>query len=88
MEEAQKEALQKPKLQSWLEEAYQVTTTIQDQIKGLQQTQQTMRLVVKGPATEKLVEEVKQAATHGATEVAVIKVELGDLRNKIATPTE
>lgn len=53
-----KEALLKSRLQSWLEEAYQVTTTIQDKLKRLQQKQHMMRLVVEGPATEKLVKEV------------------------------
>lgn len=75
----------KARLQPWLEEAYQVTTTIHDNLEGLQQKQQTMRLAVEGPATEKSVE---QATTQSAAEVAVIQVELGDLRSKIATPAE
>lgn len=55
-----KEALLKAKLEPWLEEYYQITTTIQDKLKILQQMQQTMRLATKGPVTEKLVEEFKQ----------------------------
>ncbi len=47
-----------------------------------------MRLVAEGPATEKLVEEVKQAATQSMIEVAVIQVELGDLHSKITAPAE
>ena len=50
--------------------------------------QETLRLVIEGPTTEKLIEEDRQAATQSAAEVAVIQVELGDLRSKIATPTE
>jgi len=60
--------------------------TIQDKLKGLQQTQQIMRLATEGPAIEKLIEEVKQAATHSAIEVAVVQVALGDLHNKTAMP--
>jgi len=47
-----------------------------------------MRLTAKGPTTEKLVKEVKQAATQSATEVAVIQLELGDLHSNIATPSK
>jgi len=47
-----------------------------------------MRLAIEGPATEKLVEEVKQAAMQSAAEVAVIQVELGGLCSKITTPSE
>ena len=59
MEEAQKEAFQKARLQHWLEEAYQVMTTIHDKVKRLYQKQQMIRLAIECPATKKLVEEVK-----------------------------
>lgn len=45
--------------------------------------QNTMRLAAKGLATKKLVEEVKQAAMQSNAKVAVVQVELGDLRSKI-----
>ena len=63
-------------------------TSIQDQLKGLQKSQQMMRLVVEGLATEKLIKEVQHAAAQSATEVSVIQVELGDLHSKIAAPVE
>lgn len=47
-----------------------------------------MRLATVGPATKKLVKEVKQVATQSIAEVAMIEVELGDLRSNIAMPTE
>ena len=47
-----------------------------------------MRLAAEGPTIEKLVEEVKQAATQSVTEVAVVQVELGDLHSKITAPAE
>ena len=50
--------------------------------------QQMIRLVAEGPATEQLMEEVKQVATQSDAEGAVVQVELGDLCNKITVPTE
>ena len=47
-----------------------------------------MKLVAEGPATKQLVEEVKQTATQSVVEVAIVQVELGDLRSKIVAPTE
>jgi len=47
-----------------------------------------MRLAVKGPTTENIIEEVKQATTQSIVEVAMIQVELGDLHNKIKTPVD
>lgn len=70
-EEKKKEALPKARLQCWLDEAYQVMISIQDNLKGLQHMQWNMRLE-KGPAIEKLVEEVQQEATQSTIEVAVI----------------
>jgi len=66
-----KEALLKARLEPWLEESYQIMTTIQDKLKSLQQMHHTMRLVAEGPTTEKLVEEVKQASTQSDAEVAI-----------------
>lgn len=83
-----KDALLQAKLQTWLEKAYQVTTIIQDKLKGLQQTHQMMRWAVEGPATEKLAEEVQQVVTQSVVELALIQVELGGVHNKIAVPSE
>lgn len=47
-----------------------------------------MHLAVEGPTTEKLVEEVQLAAAQSATKVAVIQVELVNLRSKIVVPVE
>jgi len=47
-----------------------------------------MKLVIEGLATEKPVEEVKQAATQSIEKVTVIQVELGGLHIKIIVPTE
>ena len=63
-------------------------TNIQEKLTGLQQMQQTMRLAAEGPTIEKLVKEVKQVATQSATKVAVVQVELRDLRSKIAASAE
>ena len=78
----------KARLQPWLEEAYQVMNFIQDKLKGLQETQQMMRLVVEGPANEKLIEEVQKVVTQSTVEVVVIQVGLGDLCSEIVVPSE
>lgn len=53
VEEAQrKEAMLKARLGPWLDEAYKVTTNIQEKLMGLQTTQQTMKLTTEGPDTE------------------------------------
>ena len=62
--------------------------SIQDKLKGLQQTQKTMRLAVEGPTTEKLNKDVQQVAAQSDVEVVVIKVEMGGLHSKIAAPAE
>jgi len=61
---------------------------IQDKLKGLQETQQMMRLVVEGPANEKLIEEVQKVVTQSTVEVVVIQVGLGDLCSEIVVPSE
>jgi len=63
-------------------------TSIQDKLKGLQQTQQTMRVAVEGPTMEKLVDEVQWATMQSVVEVIVVQVGLGGLRSKITTPVE
>jgi len=63
-------------------------TTNQEKLTGLQQMQQIMKLAAEGPSIEKLIEEVKQVVTKSTAEVALVQVELGDLRNKITVPTE
>lgn len=72
----------------WLEEAYQVSTNIEEKLTGLQQTQQMMKLVTEGPTTKQLAEEVKQAATQSIPEVTVVQVDLGDLQRKIVMPSK
>lgn len=83
-----KEALLKVRLHPWLEESYQVITSIHDNLKGLKQTQQIMRLVVQGPTTKKMIEEVQQAAAQSTAEVVVIQVQYGGIPIKITAPTE
>lgn len=41
-----------------------------------------MGLVVEGPTTEKLVEEVQQAATQGTMGLQVLKPKFSELREK------
>lgn len=43
--------------------------------------------VEEGPASKKLVEEVKKATNQSAIEVIVIQVELGDLLSNITMPS-
>lgn len=83
-----KEALLKARWGPWLDEAYQVMTNIQEKLVGLQHTQQTMKIVAEGPATEQLVEEVKKASTQSVVKVAVVQVEFGDIHSKITVPAK
>jgi len=42
-----------------------------------------MGLVVEGPTTEKLVEEVRQATTQGTINLQVLKIESSEIQAKI-----
>lgn len=75
-------------LDPWLEEAYQVSSNIQEKLVNLQLTQQKIKQDREGPTTENLVERVKQAIMHSVVEIAAVKVELGDLHSKISVPAE
>jgi len=46
----------------------------------MQQTQRTMGLIVEGPTTENLVEEVQQEATQGTTDLQVLNLEFHELK--------
>ena len=45
------------RMQPWVDEANQLTLSVQSKLKGMQQTERTMGLVVESPATKKLVKE-------------------------------
>lgn len=47
-----------------------------------------MRLVVEGPKTNKLVEEVQQVMAQSAAEFAVLQVKIGGLHSKIEVLSE
>lgn len=79
-----KEAILSARTQPWMEEASQLTLSIHNNLKGIQQTQRTMGLVVEGSTTDKLVKEVQQAAMQGTIDLQVLKVEFCELRDKIA----
>ena len=72
----------------WLEESCQISLSLQENLKGLQQTQQTMHIVVEGPTTKKLVKEVQHVVAENVAEVLVMQVELGGLHSKIAALVE
>lgn len=55
---------------------------------NLQSTQYKIKQNSARPTIEQLVEQIKQAATQSAVEVAVAQVELGDLHSKILMPYE
>lgn len=57
-----KEVVLKVCLKPRLDEAYSVTTSIEGNLVSLQETQQKLQADSSRPATEQLVEEVKQAA--------------------------
>jgi len=67
-----KDAVLKAHLKPWLDEAYLVTASIEGKLANLQSTQQKLQADSSGPATEQLVEEVKQAAAQCTDEVTVI----------------
>ena len=45
-------------------------------------------MAAEGPVTEKLLEDVKQEATQSVSRVTKIRLELGDLRSRIAISAE
>ncbi|MCY6488434.1 hypothetical protein, partial [Actinobacillus pleuropneumoniae] len=63
----------KAHLKPWLDEAYFIKTTIQGKMAILQKTQQKIKSDNTGPATEQLVEEMKQVATQCTTKVAIVQ---------------
>ena len=58
-----KPVVSKACLKPWLDEAYVISSTIEEKMAGLQRTQQKVKEDSAGPATEQLVEKIKQAAT-------------------------
>lgn len=66
-------------LKPWLDEAYSVMTSIEGKLASLHATQQKLQADSSAPATEHLVEELKQVATQCTAEVTFIQVELGGL---------
>ena len=63
----------KARLQPWIEEAHQISQNIQEKLKSLQQTHRTMKLVIKGPTIEELVEDVKKVVVQSTTEINALK---------------
>lgn len=83
-----KEAVLKAQLDPWLEDSYQVSTNIQQKLENLQLTQSKVKWDIKGPATEHLVDQVRQEAMQSMVVVAVVQVELGDPHSKISVPAK
>lgn len=71
-----KEDLLKARLGPWLDKSYQVMNKIQEKLMGLQQAQQTIKLVVEGPAMAQLVEEDKQATMQSIVEVGGLSIDI------------
>lgn len=42
-----------------------------------------MHLVMEGPTTEKLIEEVQQVMVQDSTDIAMLNMEFNDLCNKV-----
>jgi len=68
------------------DEASQLTLSVQNKMKAMQQTQRTVGHVVEGPTTKKLVEEVRQATTQGTIYQQVLKIDFSDLQENIEVP--
>ena len=68
-----KEVIISSRMQKWIDEAIQLTLSMQSKLKVMQQTQRTMGLAIEGPTTEKFVEEVKQVATQGTIDLQVFE---------------
>lgn len=83
-----KEAVLKVHLNPWLDEAYLIITSIEGRLASLQETQQKLQADSVEPATEQLVEELKQPATQCTAEVAVVQLQLEGLHAKISAPTK
>ena len=84
-----KEAILQVHLQLWIDEVYVVTTSIEEKLTQLQETQEK----VQGSSSttmvfEQQVEEVQQATTYCTADLAAIQAELGGIRTKISTPVE
>lgn len=75
-----KQAILMARTQPWREVASQITLLMQSKLKSMQQTQRTMGLIVEGPTTENLVEEVQQEATQGTTDLQVLNLEFHELK--------
>ncbi len=83
-----KEAVLKARLGPWMDEAYVLSTTIEEKLESLLRMKQKIQEDSVGPTTEQLVEQIKQAATQSTTKVAMAQVELGGLHCNISLPAE
>jgi len=66
-----KEVVLKARVWPWLDEAYIISTNVQEKLANLQGMQQKFQQDIAGLATEQLVEQIKQATTESVTEVVV-----------------
>jgi len=78
-----KEVVLKTILGPWTDEAYIISTNIQEKLASRQSTQQKIKEDIVVLAIEQLVEQIKQEATQSAVEVAMAQVELAGLCSKI-----
>lgn len=62
--------------------------SIEGKLANLQLTQQKLQANNFRPATEKLVEEVKQGIAQCIVKVSIIQVEMGGICAKISMPVE
>ena len=83
-----KEAILRARTQPWKEESRQLTLPVQNKLKGIQQTQRKMGLMVEGPTTKTLIEEVQHATMQGTSDLQVLKMEFCELQDKIAESTK
>lgn len=79
-----KEAVLKDRLGPWKDDAYVLTTSIEEKFSSLQTTHHKIWVDSAGPMMEKLVKEAMQCIVK----VRVVHVELGVLHEKIFAPTE
>lgn len=84
-----KEAFLKVCLEYWIDEAYTITTSIEENLTRLQETRERIQgSSLATSVTKQCIEEVQEVAAQCTAELAMIQSELGGLRAKISTLIE
>lgn len=69
-------------MQPWAKEELQLLQTLENTPKIIQQTQKSVDMVAKGPATEKMVQHMRGAATQSLELVLPLQTSVKTLKDK------